>query len=58
MNKADHLERVIARIKKRIAEHDGTTVPEEMEYVSGLEDALGYVEIELGSLIEEQSFLR
>lgn len=58
MNKADHLERVIVRIKERIAEHDGTTDPEELEYVAGLEDALGYVEIELGSIIEEQNILR
>lgn len=58
MNKVEHFNRIIAAIEKRIAEHDGTSDPEELEYVAGLEDALGIIELELGSIIDAERLLR
>lgn len=58
MNKIEHFERVIKAIEARIAEHDGSSDPDELEYVSGLEDALGIVELELGSIVEANSLMR
>ncbi len=58
MNKIEHFERVIKAIEARIAEHDGFDDSDELEYISGLEDALGIVELELGSIVEANSLMR
>lgn len=57
MNTVQYFDRMIEKIRARIAEHDGTTDHDELEYVAGLEDALSIVEAEAAVSKSENTML-